>query len=55
MACVLLPLGPPYRHAADGVWLISSLRRAVPVRSLDGRPCPVSPLTDRILAALGGN
>jgi len=40
-------------HAADGLWLLSSVRRAVPVRTLDGEPCPVSPLTTRILAALG--
>jgi 4-amino-4-deoxychorismate lyase len=42
-------------HAADGAWLVSSIRRIAPVLSLDGRPCPDpgSPLTRTLRRALG--
>ncbi|MEY2849351.1 MAG: hypothetical protein RI885_2018 [Actinomycetota bacterium] len=38
---------------ADGVWLLSSVRLAAPVRSLDGRPIPVDrEFTDALVAHL---
>jgi 4-amino-4-deoxychorismate lyase len=40
-------------HAADGLWMISSVRRIAVVLSLDGRPCPDSPLTPTLRRALG--
>jgi len=40
-------------HAADGVWLVSSVRRLAPVLSLDGRSCPGGPLTSVLRRALG--
>lgn len=40
-------------HAADGLWLVSSVRRIAAVLSLDGRPCPDSPLTPTLRRALG--
>jgi 4-amino-4-deoxychorismate lyase len=41
-------------HAADGVWLVSSLRVAVPVVSLDGRPLRTDPaLTAHVQRAAG--
>jgi len=42
-------------HAADGLWLVSSVRRIAAVRSLDGRPCPDSPLTPALRRALGAD
>jgi 4-amino-4-deoxychorismate lyase len=42
-------------HAADGVWLLSSVRIAAAVTSLDGKPLPADPgLHARVLAAAGG-
>jgi len=40
-------------HAADGLWLVSTMRRIAAVRSLDGRPCPDSPWTPTLQRALG--
>jgi 4-amino-4-deoxychorismate lyase len=44
-------------RAADGLWLVSSIRLVAPVFALDGRPRPVSPdLTARLrVAATAGN
>jgi 4-amino-4-deoxychorismate lyase len=42
-------------HAADGVWLLSSVRLAAAVTSLDGKPLTADPaLHARVLAASGG-
>jgi 4-amino-4-deoxychorismate lyase len=42
-------------HAADGVWLLSSVRVAAAVTSLDGKPLAVDAATTaRVLAASGG-
>lgn len=42
-------------HAADGVWLLSSVRISAAVTSLDGQPLPVDVATTaRVLAAAGG-
>lgn len=42
-------------HAADGVWLLSSVRVAAAVTSLDGKPLTADPgLQARVLAAAGG-
>ncbi len=42
-------------HAADGVWLVSSIRLAAAVAVLDGKPLPVDPdLAARVQAACGG-
>jgi 4-amino-4-deoxychorismate lyase len=42
-------------HAADGVWLLSSVRIAAAVAALDGKPLASDPeLTARILRAAGG-
>jgi 4-amino-4-deoxychorismate lyase len=42
-------------HAADGVWLLSSVRIAAAVTALDGKPLAVDPeLTARVLRAAGG-
>jgi 4-amino-4-deoxychorismate lyase len=42
-------------HAADGVWLLSSVRVAAAVTSLDGKPLAADPAaTARLLAAAGG-
>lgn len=42
-------------HAADGVWLLSSVRVAAAVTALDGKPLPVDPAAHaRVLAAAGG-
>lgn len=38
--------------AADGAWLISSIRRVAAVRSLDGRPLPDCPLDETIRGVL---
>jgi 4-amino-4-deoxychorismate lyase len=41
-------------RAADGVWLVSSVRVAVPVRTLDGVALPADPeLTERVQRAAG--
>jgi 4-amino-4-deoxychorismate lyase len=40
-------------HAADGLWLVSSVRRIAAVLSLDGAPTPPSPLTPVLRRALG--
>ncbi len=40
-------------HAADAVWLLSSVRGVAAVRSIDGRERGDSDLTDRIRAILG--
>jgi 4-amino-4-deoxychorismate lyase len=43
-------------HAADGVWLLSSVRIAAAVTALDGKPLAVDPeITARVLAAAGGD
>jgi 4-amino-4-deoxychorismate lyase len=42
-------------HAADGVWLLSSVRIAAAVTSLDGKPLPADAgLHARVVAASGG-
>lgn len=42
-------------HAADGVWLVSSVRIAAAVTALDGKPLPADAgLHARVLAASGG-
>jgi 4-amino-4-deoxychorismate lyase len=42
-------------HAADGVWLLSSVRIAAAVLALDGKPQATEPeTTARILTAAGG-
>jgi 4-amino-4-deoxychorismate lyase len=42
-------------HAADGVWLLSSVRIAAAVLALDGKPLATEPeTTARILTAAGG-
>lgn len=40
-------------HAADGVWLVSSVRTAATVRMLDGQPRGDGGLSGRVVAALG--
>lgn len=40
-------------NAADAVWLVSSVRGAVPVLAIDGAPRGEAGLTGRVLAALG--
>jgi 4-amino-4-deoxychorismate lyase len=44
---------PAELHAADGVWLISSMRGVAEVRALDGVPLGPSPETDRLQKLLG--
>jgi len=45
---------PDDLHAADGVWLVSSIRVAAAVTALDGKPLRVDPATTaRVLAAAG--
>ncbi len=45
---------PDDLHAADGVWLVSSIRLAAAVTELDGKPLRVDPdATTRVLAAAG--
>jgi 4-amino-4-deoxychorismate lyase len=42
-------------HAADGVWLVSSIRLAAAVTALDGKPMPVDAAAGaRVQAACGG-
>ncbi|MFL6127599.1 MAG: aminotransferase class IV [Mycobacteriales bacterium] len=42
-------------HAADGVWLVSSIRLAAAVTALDGKPLPVDErAAERVRAACGG-
>ena len=42
-------------HAADGVWLVSSIRLAAAVTTLDGKPLPVDPAAAaRVQTACGG-
>jgi len=40
-------------YAADGVWLLSSVRGAAAVREIDGRECADAGLTGRVRGALG--
>ncbi len=41
--------------AADAAWLVSSIRRAVPIHTVDGRPLPVDrPFTEGMNAFLAG-
>ncbi len=48
---VVKPLTPDDLRAADAAWLVSSVRHAAPIRSLDGTPMPVdAPLS----AAMNG-
>ncbi|MCQ1999718.1 aminodeoxychorismate lyase [Arthrobacter zhaoxinii] len=46
------PLVPEDLFAADGVWLVSSIRLLVPVRSIDGRELPFSADLNSELARL---
>ncbi|UWX96721.1 aminodeoxychorismate lyase [Arthrobacter zhaoxinii] len=46
------PLVPEDLFAADGVWLVSSIRLLVPVRSIDGRELPFSAALNSELARL---
>jgi 4-amino-4-deoxychorismate lyase len=43
------PLQPADLMAADAVWLVSSVRLAVPVRRLDAQPLPVDPELTRLV------
>lgn len=43
------PLHPADLLAADAVWLVSSVRLAVPVRRLDAQPLPVDPELTRLV------
>ena len=42
-------------RSAEGIWLVSSVRLAAPVRTLDGARCPLDQaVTARVLAAASG-
>jgi 4-amino-4-deoxychorismate lyase len=45
------PLYPADLMTADAVWLVSSVRLAVPVRRLDAQPLPVDPQLTRLVTA----
>lgn len=47
-ACEYARLSAGELRAAEGIWLLSSVRLAARVRSLDGVPCPPSPHEARI-------
>jgi len=53
VSTAVTPATPADLHAADGLWLVSSVRRLAAVRSLDGRPCPDSPLDGALRRAVG--
>jgi 4-amino-4-deoxychorismate lyase len=43
--CDYQALRPADLHAAQGVWLVSSITLAARVHTLDGHPLPTAPLT----------
>lgn len=53
IATAVVPARVEVLPAADGLWLVSSVRRVAAVRSLNGRPCRDSPLTPVLRRALG--
>lgn len=47
------PLQPHHLLEADAVWLVSSIRLLAPVKSIDGKPIPVSaPMTEELMKLL---
>lgn len=47
------PLEPRHLLEADAVWLVSSIRLLAPVKSIDGKPIPVSlPMTEELTKLL---